>query len=140
MMDRFIELGTIWNSANRKNDVVVAGEIIDVLKRNDIGLRQDDGDLRQVTLSKPLSVSSGFVVGLRYIKRDGTLTEDLFTAVAGEHQIKSWYKGSLQELWPEYQGTHKHPVDFTQLAAEPPFAPTLVNTITFLLPLGTRFE
>ena len=138
-MDPFVELGAIWETATGKKDVVVAGEVVDLLRRNDIGLRQDDGDLRQVTLSKPVSVSSGFVVGLRYIKRDGTLTEDLFTAVAEEHQIKSWYKGSLQGRWPKYQGTHKQPVNFTQLAAEPPFDPTLVNTLTFLVPAVTRF-
>ncbi len=116
----------------------MAADIVEILNRNGIGLRQRDGELRQVTLSKPLSVNSGFVIGLRYVKRDGTHTEDLFTTVVGEHQIEPCYKGSLQRQWPEYRGTHKQPIDFTQVAAEPPFDPTLVNTITFLVPPGTR--
>lgn len=105
-------------------------EILDLLKGQGIRIRQDDGELRQLTLSRPTSVNSGFVIGLRYDKRDGTQTEDLFPGEKGR-PIKGYYKGSLQQQWTEYQGTHKQKVVFTTVANEP--APTtLVNTISML--------
>ena len=103
-------------------------EILDLLKDQGIRIRQDDGELRQLTLSKPTSVNSGFVIGLRYDKKHGTQTEDLFPVERGR-PIKGYYKGSLQTQWPEYKGTHKQQVTFAIVANEPP-PTTSVNTIS----------
>lgn len=131
MKDAFSEFEAIWNSwvtGAEKNSVGV----LDLLKDHRIRTRQDDGELRQITLSKPISVNSGFVIGLRYVKTDGTQTEDLFRVEDGQ-TIQSHYKGSLQKQWPEYGGTHKQQVVFTNVATEvPPMVG--VNTITMVIP------
>jgi hypothetical protein len=118
------EIGRRYIDDNRTN---MGQEILDVLQDQGIRIRQDDDQLRQLTLSKPLSVDSGFVIGLRYNKRDGTRTEDLFRVESG-HPIQAYYKGSLQRQFPEYQGTHKQRVVYEIVATEP--APTTsANTI-----------
>lgn len=128
MKDVFTELEGLWSRHIHGDRKDMGQEILDLLKDQGIRIRQDDGELRQVTLSKPTSVNSGFVVGLRYDKRDGTQTEDLFPVEKGR-PIQGYYKGSLQKQWPEYQGTHKQQVVFTMIATEP--APTTsVNTIS----------
>lgn len=130
MKDAFAEVDRIWircvQSGQRKTET----NILDLMKDHGIRVRQDDGELRQPTLSKPTSVNSGFVIGLRYDKRDGTQTEDLFPVEKGR-PIKSYYKGSLEKLWPEYKNTHKQRVTFAIVAAEPP-PTTTVNTISIV--------
>src|SRR5882724_9521740 len=109
MKDAFTKLEGIWCryiEGDRKN---MGEEILNLLKDQGIRIRQDDGELRQLTLSKPTSVDTGFVIGLRYDKREGTQTEDLFPVEKGR-PIEGYYKGSLQRQLPEYQGTHKQPV------------------------------
>lgn len=128
MKDAFTELEGIWNRCIEDDRESLEKEILDLLKNQDIRIRQDDGELRQLTLSKPTSVISGFVIGLRYVKRNQTQAEDLFPVERGR-PIKGHYRGSLQKRWPEYQGTHKQQVVFTLVANEP--APTTeVNTIS----------
>jgi len=126
--DAFPELEGIWSrciEGDRKN---MEEEILGFLNDQGKRIRQDDGELRQLTVSKPTSVNNGFVIGLRYDKRDGTQAEDLFT-VEKVSPIKGYYKGSLQQRWTEYRGTHKQRVVFTVVANEP--APTTsVNTIS----------
>jgi hypothetical protein len=46
------------------------------------------------------------VVGLRYIKNDGSKTEDLFLFEEGK-DIVAGYKGRLEKILPEYKGSHK---------------------------------
>ena len=91
MKDAFAEVESIWTrcieTAQKKFDT----DILALLKDQGIRIRQDDGDLKQLTLSKPTSVNSGFVIGLRYIKKDGSHTEDLFSVEQGQ-QVKSFYK------------------------------------------------
>lgn len=130
MKDAFAELEGIWTRCIEGGRENLEKEILDLLKDQGIRIRQDDGELRQLTLSKPTSVNSGFVVGLRYVKRDGTQTEDLFR-VEKESPIKGYYKGSLQKQWPEYQGTHKQQIVFTMIANEPE-PTTAVNTISLV--------
>lgn len=130
MKDAFAALERIWNrcvEGARKN---METEILDLLKDQGIRIRQDDGELRQITLSKPSSVDSAFVIGLRYIKRDGTQREDLFPAEKGR-PIEGCYKGSLEKRWPEYRQTHKQHVTFGIVADEPP-PTTSVNTISMV--------
>ena len=45
-------------------------QIIKILERHGIGIRRDDGVDPVVTISYPVSVSGGIVVGLRYTKKD----------------------------------------------------------------------
>ena len=87
-------------------------------------------------LSKPTTIGNAFVIGLRYMKRDGTYTEDHFSclkdreASLGTLEIQPHYRGQIEFNLPEYRGTHKHQTDLSQ-----PLivyrAPTEVNTITF---------
>ncbi len=128
MKKAFAELEGMWSrciEGNRKN---MGEQVLDLLKDQGICIRQDDGELRQLTLSKPASVNSAFVIGLRYDKRDGTQTEDLFRVENGR-PIKGYYKGSLQQQWTEYQGTHKQQVVYATVAKEP-VPTTSVSTIS----------
>jgi len=130
MKDAFAEVESIWTRCIETGQVQFDTEILVLLKDQGIRIREDDGDLKQLTLSTPTSVNSGFVIGLRYIKKDGSHTEDLFSVEQGQ-QVKSYYKGSLQKQWPEYRGTHKQQIDFTIVAIES--APiTSPNTISMV--------
>jgi len=128
MKEALVELEGIWSRCIEDNRKNMGEEVLDLVKDQGIRIRQDDGELRQVTLSKPTSVDSGFVIGLRYHKRDGTQTEDLFPVENGR-PIEGYYKGSLQQQWTEYRGTHKQQVVFKMVANEPE-PTTSVNTIT----------
>jgi hypothetical protein len=81
-------------------------------------------------LSKPTTVNNAIVIGLRYVKHDGSHTEDLFTVERGR-QIQAFYKGSLEKVLSEYKDTHKQRVFFTFVADEPP-PTTSVNTISLV--------
>src|SRR5258708_30436469 len=123
-MKDYLELQRIWDycTANGRNDL--ERQTLNLLKDRVIRIRQDDGDLKQITVSRATSVSSGFVLGLRYVKRDGTCSEDLF-AVEGHGFLQAHYKGSLQKIWPEYKGTHKKQSVFAE-----PEPTTTGNTIS----------
>lgn len=128
MKDAFAELERIWNRRVEGAQKNIETEVRDLLKDQGISIRQGDGELRQITLSKRTSVNSAFAIGLRYVKRDGTQTEDLFPVEKGR-SIEGCYKGSLERRWPEYRGTHKQQVTFAVVAEESP--PTIsVNTIS----------
>jgi hypothetical protein len=130
MKDAFAEVESIWTRCIETGQKKFDNDILALLQDQGIRIRQDDGDLKQLTLSKPTSVNSGFVIGLRYIKKDGSHTEDLFSVEQGQ-QVKSYYTGSLEKQWPEYRGTHKQQIDFTIVANES--APiTSVNTISMV--------
>lgn len=128
MNEAFAELGDIWSRCIEDSRKDMSKEILDLLRDQGIRIRQDDGELRQLTLSRPKSVDSGFVIGLRYDKRDGTQTEDLFPVEKGR-PIEGYYKGSLQRQWPEYQGTHKQQVVY-EIVANEPEPTTSVSTIS----------
>lgn len=78
---------------------------IDLLARNGIGLRRDDGNFHEATFSVP-QTEEGLVLGMRYEKRDGTHSEDLFLFRPGK-PILPGYKGGLEKIFPEYRDTHK---------------------------------
>ena len=73
-----------------------AEEVVNLLARYKIILRQKDGVLHQVNISIPTSVSNAIVVGLRYIKNDGSKTEDLFLFQSNQ-PIITGYKGRLEK-------------------------------------------
>ena len=128
MKNAFSDTKSIWEHAIQEDRKNMAQEVVNLLLDHGIRIRQDDDQLRQVTLSKPSTIDSGFVVGLRYDKDDGTQTEDLFRVESGQ-SIKPYYKGALQREFPEYRGTHKQQVVYEMVATEP--SPTTsVNTIS----------
>ena len=128
MKNAFSDTKSIWEHAIQEDRKNMAQEVVNLLLDHGIRIRQDDDQLRQVTLSKPSTIDSGFVVGLRYDKDDGTQTEDLFRVESGQ-SIKPYYKGALQREFPEYRGTHKQQVVHEMVATEP--SPTTsVNTIS----------
>ena len=128
MKDAFAEIESIWNRCIDVAQKNMETEILDLLRDQGIRIRQDDGQLRQLTLSKPTSVNSGFVIGLRYEKKDGTQAEELFPVEKGL-RITGYYKGSLEKQWPEYSGTHKQRITFA-IVADEPSPTTSVNTIS----------
>lgn len=130
-------LQSIWNRHPDIDFATVEHEIRALLSGQGIRMRQDDGELRQITLSRPTTIENSFVIGLRYMKRDGTCTEDHFLCRRdyqpsfATQEIEPYYKRQLEPRLPEYRGTHKQQVDLSQ-----PLVvyggPTEVNTISFL--------
>ncbi len=76
------------------------------------------------------------MIGLRYIKKDGSCTEDHFLCRKDHEstlerlEVEPHYKKRLEYRLPEYKGAHKEQIDFSQ-----PFVKsgliTQVNTITY---------
>lgn len=81
--------------------------IIDLLSRNGILTRQDNGVNPKITFSIPQTEPDSFVIGLRYTKRNGTKTEDHFL-FRKDNPIEYLRGKRLEELMPEYDGAHKH--------------------------------
>ena len=130
MSDLYNNLEGIWKRHLDGDNSNTGKDILALLNSQGIRIRQDDGELKQLTVSKPTSVQSAFVIGLRYDKRDGTQTEDLFSVAQGR-PIKRHYRGRLERKWPEYRGTHKQQVLYT-LVIDVQATMTSVNTITVL--------
>lgn len=81
--------------------------IIDLLSRNGIQTRQEDGANPVVTFSIPQTEPDSFVIGLRYTKLDGTKTEDHFL-FRKDNPIEYLRGKRLEKLMPEYNGAHKY--------------------------------
>lgn len=79
---------------------------IDLLNCYGIKLRQKDGELHETTFSVPKSSKNALVLGMRYIKKDGSYSEDLFLFEKNK-SIQKGYKGKVEKTLPEYQNTHK---------------------------------
>lgn len=79
---------------------------IKLLEKYGFKLRQKDGVLYSIIISYPKTIQNSIVVGLRYVKKDGTYTEDHFLFTE-DNPIKAFYKGSIEKILPEYKGTHK---------------------------------
>jgi hypothetical protein len=86
-------------------------ECIQIL--NDCGrnLRGKDGVPKRATLSIPISIKDIFVLGIKYQKRNDTLTEDHFT-FEPDKPPEPYYKGKMQKLLTEYKDTHKRQSDY----------------------------
>ena len=81
--------------------------IVDLLLKNGITLRKKDGSKPRVTFSIPTSKKGYFVVGVRYLKLNGSKTEDHFSFQKGKKIVEKYYKANLEENFPEYKGAHK---------------------------------
>lgn len=82
----------------------------DLLKKHGIGLRNKDGELLHITFSIPTSLKDAIVLGVRYEKKDGSFSEDLFL-FREKKPIEKGYKGRLEKTLPEYKGMHKRVPD-----------------------------
>lgn len=129
-------LQDLWTRYLRGEQANIERDILDLLFRHGIKIRQHDGDLKQIIVSIPTSIGNAFVIGLRYVKADGTCTEDHFLCQENAEKngvpigIEPQYKGRLEFRLPEYRGTHKQQVDFGRPVAH--HGPvTQVNTITY---------
>lgn len=80
--------------------------VVQLLEDYGVKLRSKDGKLFQVNISLPTSKANSIVVGLRYVKKDNTFTEDLFL-FEQNHNLRCYYKAKLEDILPEYKGTHK---------------------------------
>ncbi len=137
MNETYSALEDIWKRHLSGEVVDIEREVLGLLSRQDIKIRQDDGDVKQINLSIPTSTEHAFVIGLRYIKRDGTYTEDHFLCQKDVEpsttrlEIEPHYKRRLEFRLPEYRGTHKQQVVFTSTAVKDSNI-TQVNTISYL--------
>ncbi|MBF8250180.1 MAG: hypothetical protein HW400_781 [Candidatus Levybacteria bacterium] len=106
-------LETSYQELKAITDAVYAGiknkwakEVIDLLKKYNIKIRQKDGKLHSVNISIPKSRDKCILVGLRYVKNDKTLTEDHFLFEENK-RILAFYKGRLEKVLLEYKNSHK---------------------------------
>lgn len=115
MNTTYIELQKIWQTCL----ISGAGElrrVIELLANHGIDLRKKDGTLIQVNLSIPTSREDCYVVGLRYLKKDKTHTEDHFLCERDSEElmreeIAYYVKRKLEYVLPEYENTHKQQVE-----------------------------
>ena len=100
-------------------------EVPNLLESWDIKRRGDDGELSQINISNP--ENGVLAIGLRYTKKDGTFTEDIFEINSSKpNDISKYYKGKYECERTEYKGTHKQ-----QDISSSPF--TSVNTCSIFV-------
>jgi hypothetical protein len=107
----FVEVDAIRNRLATGEDFDAVSAVVSALGSCGIRARQRDGELTQVNLSLPTSVQDAIVIGLRYVKADGSLTEDHYLCnrnlLPGQSGIVYFNKRGLETLLPEYKDTHK---------------------------------
>jgi len=138
MNNAYFDLDGIWNKhlSGEKNHFDI--EVMALLSRHSIQLRSDDGELKQVTISKPTTAENAFVVGMRYIKSDGTYTEDHFVCRKNDAsslepvKIERYYKGKLERKFQEYKGMHKEQIQ-PERSAVYDSRITQVNTVSYFI-------
>lgn len=133
MTDIYGEMVSVWALHSSKGDQATAEAVLAIFARNGIQPRQDDGYLIQITLSRRTATVNEIVIGLRYMKRDGTQTEDHFLT-APNRGLTYYNKRSLETRSPEYKGAHKQQVDQSKITAYS--ASTEVNTISVMYSPG----
>ncbi|MCG2722726.1 MAG: hypothetical protein L6290_12055, partial [Thermodesulfovibrionales bacterium] len=97
----------------------------------------------QINISIPTSIKNSYVIGLRYVKKDGTHTEDHYLI---KREIKEndkeivYLRGQrLEKLLIEYRGTHKQQIDIPQIENNSnSSAYTPINTICLNTSYGNR--
>lgn len=138
MNPKYIAIERIWERLDRGESMDIKREILELLSQSKIKLRQDDGELIQINLSIPTSMKAAFVIGLRYIKKDSTYTEDHFLcqrdtqAGTNLREIESYYRRRLELLLPEYRHTHKQTIFLPSSRASLGDLTIQVNTISYL--------
>lgn len=105
---KYEQVKSIHNLAVDTHDANKLREILPLLNSWEINCRNKDGELLWTNLSVPTSVEESITIGLRYRKRGGTLTEDIFELQAQAlGKVNPNYKDRYQKLRPEYLGHHK---------------------------------
>jgi len=126
----------VWNRYFAGERQTLASSTLCLLSALGIKIRTDDGELKQVTISKPTTIENAFVVGLRYLKNDATYTEDHFVCRKNRapvlEPIERYYKGKLERKFKEYKDTHKEQIDPARLALYDGNI-TQVNTISYFI-------
>jgi len=108
MVTRFQQIVELHNRAALSGDAEALRPIPSLLASWGLQPRADDGTLLWTNLSVPSSVSDAVTIGLRYVKRDGSLTEDIFELTSeNPDAVTPYYRGKYQTVRPEYVGTHK---------------------------------
>lgn len=109
--------GNPYNELKSLTDAVYSGkqekygkQVIGILSKYSIRKRQKDGVLHSINISIPRSKKDSILVGLRYLKKDKTYTEDHFL-FKRSHIIAKFYQGKVENILPEYKGTHKLQVE-----------------------------
>lgn len=120
MSIKYEQLKCIHQLAVETGDVNELRKIPSLLNDWRIKCREVDGELLWTNLSVPTSAGETVTIGLRYRKKDTTLTEDIFELNAkAPDKVKKVYKGCYQKSRPEYEGTHKQqdvePRSFTSI-------------------------
>ncbi|MCU7805479.1 MAG: hypothetical protein KZQ92_14565 [Candidatus Thiodiazotropha sp. (ex Lucinoma borealis)] len=133
MNSAYMKLLEVWNNCPAKGSVALL-DIFLLLNEYGIKLRQNDDSLKQVTLSVPTTIENSFVLGMRYMKNDGTFTEDHFLCESEgvgleKKEISHHPKRKLEHKLPEYRGTHKETPNIGALR-KPDFV-TDVNTYSY---------
>lgn len=137
MNEAYSTLERLWNRHLISEAVDIEDEVLRLLSRQNTKIRQDDGKLKQINLSIPISIKNAYVIGLRYIKKDGTHTEDHYLCQRDAEpstkslELEPHTDRRLEYLLPEYRGTHKQQVAFTGIVAKDGNI-TQVNTISYL--------
>lgn len=104
--ESYPELKSITDAIYSGKRIKFAKNVVEILSKHGIRLRQKDGKLHSVNISIPKSKTNTILVGLRYIKKDRTYTEDHFLFEQGR-SITPFYKGKVEKTLLEYKGTHK---------------------------------
>ncbi len=105
----YLELKTVTDAVYAGTKEKWAKDVVGILQKYNIKLRQKDGQLYSVNISIPSSKNNCILVGLRYIKKDKTYTEDHFLFEENK-PIVAFYKGKLEKVIEEYKGTHKQQI------------------------------
>lgn len=108
MKTKYDQLKHVHDIAFRTNDAKMLREVPTLLNSWGAKCREKDGKLFWINLSIPTSIGGTITIGLRYMKNDQTLTEDIFEICSGTPMvIDKYYKGKYQNTRPEYSRTHK---------------------------------
>lgn len=93
--------------ANKRT--TVKSDIIKILTKNNIKSREKDGKFYSITVSIPKSRKDCILIGIRYLKKDQSFTEDHFLFEKNK-QIQRYYRGKIEKELKEYKGTHKYQI------------------------------
>ena len=108
MATKYEKIKNIHELAVKTHDAKALTEIASLLNGWDIKCREGDGKLLWINLSLPTSIGETITIGLRYEKKDTTLTEDIFElSNKSPNKITPYYKGKYQKHRLEYKNTHK---------------------------------
>jgi hypothetical protein len=109
MKTKYEQVKSVHELAVKNGDANELRKIPPLLNSWGIKCRKDDGQLLWTNLSLPTSsIGETITIGLRYKKKDSTLTEDIFELnMINPDKVDSYYKGQYQQFRQEYQHTHK---------------------------------